>query len=84
MDDQDYTLIGCVEFIGTDTCFTMGYELKKEYPGHAVLAYSKQGSLDEGLLYYKKKGKMDYIPSHLILNRIALDTAIENYPELFL
>ncbi len=79
---MEYTLVGVVQLFSEETCLRMGY--KKGFSENVSLCYSKDGKLDEGLLFREDGNSFRYIPSHLIYKRISLIEGKENYPELFL
>lgn len=81
---MDYDLVGACLLMSRDACKSLGYELDEYYVPYPILVYSKDESLDEGLLFFEIDDKMRYIPSHLILERYSIKSAKDIYPELFL
>ena len=91
---MDYKLVGSCVLLSQEACKSLGYALNEYYVSYPILVYSKDESLDEGILFFEYqykhqetgayKTKMRYIPSHLINNLYNIKTSKEIYPELFL
>lgn len=83
---MEYVLVGVVKLFSLETCKIMGYNIKDNYFKNVALCYSKDGKLDEGLLFteIQETNKFKYIPSHLINEKISLEEGKKQYPELFL
>lgn len=81
---MEYVLVGAVILINREACNILGYKLDEFYISYPTLAYSKNGVLDTGILFFEINEKMRYIPSHLIQETWDILGAKQKYPELFL
>jgi hypothetical protein len=80
---EQYYLVGAADFIQKDTAEQLGYNLN-DLPCCSSLVYSKNGELDEGLLFLQTENKFHVILDHFILKLYTINQAKENLPELFL
>jgi len=81
----DYKLIGCVEFLSKETLKVMGYNYKNIFPVNTpVLVYSKNGTFEGSIFGELPNGKLKYINPEIVKNIYDLQTAKEEFPELFI